>query len=729
MNAPSGNDTRPSANDTRSVFTAINPLKRRVSFRDMPNIHEYEHASSTSTPTPSPLPSGFLDKTRTIFTSLEPAQQHNNQQQQQMPQQQQLQNVFKFDDADDSSLSLTKSLRLPSTPSHSSADAEGMDMEEINAMTVAQTPTKLLMGMDMEEINAMTVAQTPTKLLMIDKVDKYGAINEQMNHTHVIQHTPFHNRLLSLTSTNTEMVMLNELTKRHGGSSLLFGSQEGYGLDNMSTVDQTMNIDEEQKQIFLASKTEEVGDNLDDLFAVKQSMSMDAQQQHEQQPEEGQDGLDELSVAAQSMSIICSDVQQQQTNKSAAGAAADGRASSLSAAAVTLLTETPKSSHQTTRDHFHWLREMFDDDNPFTLVTFVGRIGLGLLYVKVLQSLFNIFYPYLVGRPRNLRELAGENAGWAVVTGATDGIGKAYARELAQRGFDLVLISRSADKLETVATELKQYSRESSGLREVQVRTVQFDFTNAKLADYEQHIFVQINDINVGILVNNVGMSNANDYPERIKFCMHFPIVNTLPVTVLSAFVLRQMVKRGGRGVVVNVSSASAYIKWYQYAVYSATKKYIAHLSDILRKEFAADHPNIVIQTVCPMLVATKLTQRTSRDGLSLLSAGPGEFAQQAIRTIGLVAETSGCLIHQIQVELLFNFLLTFIPTPVFDFFQAIRTIGLVAETSGCLIHQIQVELLFNFLLMFIPTPVFDFFVRLEAHLHKSVLNTASKHQ
>ncbi|KAI3419650.1 hypothetical protein GPALN_004086 [Globodera pallida] len=369
MNAPSGNDTRPSANDTRSVFTAINPLKRRVSFRDMPNIHEYEHVSSTSTPTPSPLPSGFLDqtrtifnafelaqqhnhqqqrpkfkasmsslaptpspmpsgfldKTRTIFTSLEPAQQHNNQQQQ-MPQQQQLQNVFKFDDADDSSLSLTKSLRLPSTPSHSSADAEGMDMEEINAMTVAQTPTKLL---------------------MIDKVDKYGAINEQMNHTHVIQHTPFHNRLLSLTSTNTEMVMLNELTKRHGGSSLLFGSQEGYGLDNMSTVDQTMNIDEEQKQIFLASKTEEVGDNLDDLFAVKQSMSMDAQQQHEQQLQEGHDGLDELSVAAQSMSIICSDVQQQQqTNKSAA--AADGRASSLSAAAVTLLTETPKSSHQTT---------------------------------------------------------------------------------------------------------------------------------------------------------------------------------------------------------------------------------------------------------------------------------------------------------------------------------------------------------------------------------------------
>uniref|UniRef100_A0A914GVK5 Oxysterol-binding protein n=1 Tax=Globodera rostochiensis TaxID=31243 RepID=A0A914GVK5_GLORO len=54
MNGPSGNDTRPSANDTRSVLIAINPLKRRVSFRDMPNTHEYEYASSTSTVAQTP---------------------------------------------------------------------------------------------------------------------------------------------------------------------------------------------------------------------------------------------------------------------------------------------------------------------------------------------------------------------------------------------------------------------------------------------------------------------------------------------------------------------------------------------------------------------------------------------------------------------------------------------------------------------------------------------------
>ncbi|KAI3419655.1 hypothetical protein GPALN_004091 [Globodera pallida] len=302
------------------------------------------------------------------------------------------------------------------------------------------------------------------------------------------------------------------------------------------------------------------------------------------------------------------------------------------------------------------------------LLTTAGWVGLGLLFVKVLQSLFNIFYPYLVGRPRNLRELAGENAGWAVVTGATDGIGKAYARELAQRGFDLVLISRSAEKLETVATELKQYSRESSGHREVQVRTVQFDFTNAKLADYEQHIFAQLNDINVGILVNNVGM--VNGYPERldkspggIQETVDIAVVNVLPVTILSAFVLRQMANRG-RGVIVNVASAAALCNWYYYGVYSAAKRYIVQLSAILRAEYANLEGGgaIVIQSLCPLLVATKMAKRT-KGRASFLVPSPGAYARHAIRTVGIVSHTTGHPMHQIQAELLFQCL----PSPIFN--------------------------------------------------------------
>jgi len=82
----------------------------------------------------------------------------------------------------------------------------------------------------------------------------------------------------------------------------------------------------------------------------------------------------------------------------------------------------------------------------------------------------------------------------AVVTGSTDGIGKSYAFELARKNFDLVLISRSADKLKATADELKAAYPKS------QVKTIAFDFSNANLADYESTIFSQLNELEVGML-------------------------------------------------------------------------------------------------------------------------------------------------------------------------------------------------------------------------------------
>lgn len=82
------------------------------------------------------------------------------------------------------------------------------------------------------------------------------------------------------------------------------------------------------------------------------------------------------------------------------------------------------------------------------------------------------------------------------MTGSTDGIGKAYAVELAKKGFNLVLISRSNEKLNTVANEIKQKYASA------EIKTIAFDFTNANLKDYESIIFSQLNQIEVGILGN-----------------------------------------------------------------------------------------------------------------------------------------------------------------------------------------------------------------------------------
>lgn len=79
------------------------------------------------------------------------------------------------------------------------------------------------------------------------------------------------------------------------------------------------------------------------------------------------------------------------------------------------------------------------------------------------------------------------------MTGSTDGIGKAYAFELARKGFDLVLISRTQSKLDDTANEIKQQYR-------VEIKTIAFDFSNPNLFDYQNKVLSQLEKLEVGVL-------------------------------------------------------------------------------------------------------------------------------------------------------------------------------------------------------------------------------------
>lgn len=170
-----------------------------------------------------------------------------------------------------------------------------------------------------------------------------------------------------------------------------------------------------------------------------------------------------------------------------------------------------------------------------------------------------------------------------MVTGSTDGIGKAYAKELAKRDFYLVLIARNEEKLKNVAKEIQE-------VYPVEVRTLVFDFTCTDAKEYEEKLFKPLRDLEIGVLgkclleyltqkllsVNNVGCSY--EYPERldlvdggIERLFNVCITNTLPVVLLSASILGQMVKRKG-GIVINLASSAAYQTVYNWAVYSASK-------------------------------------------------------------------------------------------------------------------------------------------------------------
>ncbi|EGT52863.1 hypothetical protein CAEBREN_07160 [Caenorhabditis brenneri] len=274
-----------------------------------------------------------------------------------------------------------------------------------------------------------------------------------------------------------------------------------------------------------------------------------------------------------------------------------------------------------------------------------GAGAVLLLYIlyRITLVLFNILGPYVFFRPIDLKKKAG--ASWAVVTGATDGIGKSYCFELARRGFNIYLVSRTESKL--VQTKKDILAKHPN----VQIRYATFDFTNPSPTDY-QELLSQLNEVNIGILINNVGM--FFEYPDYIhqmggglERLADVAIVNMLPPTLLSAGILPQMIRRKA-GVIVNISSATGAFKMAQWSVYSASKKYVSWLTATLRKEYG--DKGILFQTITPFIVATKMA---GNPNTSFFYPDSDTFAKSALNTIGNSNDTTGYIAHQLQYEMM----------------------------------------------------------------------------
>ncbi|XP_044227300.1 hydroxysteroid (20-beta) dehydrogenase 2 [Thunnus albacares] len=229
---------------------------------------------------------------------------------------------------------------------------------------------------------------------------------------------------------------------------------------------------------------------------------------------------------------------------------------------------------------------------------------------------------------------------WAVVTGATSGIGKAYAIELARRGLDVVLVSRSDDKLQMVAKEIEdQYGRRT--------RTIQVDFTDGHCI--YPVIAEGLKGLEIGILVNNVGMT----YSEHFAYFLEIPDpeqkitqvinCNVLSVPQFTRLVLPGMVERG-TGLIINISSVVGNRPQPLFSLYSATKIFITYFSQCLHAEYKSK--GITVQCVAPLMVSTNMTFNMAVNCFVKSASG---FARGALNTVGHSSYTAGCLSHTLQ--------------------------------------------------------------------------------
>jgi hypothetical protein len=186
----------------------------------------------------------------------------------------------------------------------------------------------------------------------------------------------------------------------------------------------------------------------------------------------------------------------------------------------------------------------------------------------------------------------------ALVTGASMGIGAAFARELAARQYNLVLVARSQDKLLAIAEELQ--TRHS-----IKVQVIVGDLTDAKTP---QFIFETVTswDWSIDLLINNAGFGDYGEFTTRERTRQLAMIqLNIMALVELTHLFLPTMQARRS-GSIINVASIAAFQPMPYLSVYAATKAFVLSFSEAIRAENR--HLGINVQCLCPGATESNFT-------------------------------------------------------------------------------------------------------------------------
>ena len=206
-----------------------------------------------------------------------------------------------------------------------------------------------------------------------------------------------------------------------------------------------------------------------------------------------------------------------------------------------------------------------------------------------------------------------------LITGASSGIGREFAKIMAKKGNDLVLIARNRTELEKLAKELKENNS-------INVEVIDTDLSIAENC-IEIHKKVQ----NVDILINNAGFGDCGNFTNT-SLNKEISMINTNIVAyhILMKLYLIDM-KAKGKGQIFNVASIAGFMPGPLMATYYATKAYIVRISEAIREELKKEKSNVKISILCPGPVNTNFS-KVANVKFHLKEASSEEVAKYAIK-------------------------------------------------------------------------------------------------
>lgn len=196
---------------------------------------------------------------------------------------------------------------------------------------------------------------------------------------------------------------------------------------------------------------------------------------------------------------------------------------------------------------------------------------------------------------------------YAVITGASMGLGRAFAEACADRGMDLLLIALPGSGLDGVSRSIKSAWN-------VSVESLEADLTEASTIEAVRS-FIRENDLSVGLLVNNAGIGSIGLFeefpPEHHQATIN---VNVQALVSLTRTLLPEL-KRRKDSRILNVASLSAFFPMPSFSIYSATKSFILNFSLALRNELSG---TVGVSVLCPNTLRTtpEVNEYIDRQGL-----------------------------------------------------------------------------------------------------------------
>ena len=239
----------------------------------------------------------------------------------------------------------------------------------------------------------------------------------------------------------------------------------------------------------------------------------------------------------------------------------------------------------------------------------------------------------------------------ALITGASSGLGKEFARIHASQGGDLLLVARRQKELELLKTELeKEFG--------VQVAVVSVDLT---LKDAVELVIENIrsNGITVEFLINNAGFGGYGNFHERqLERELEMIRLNIEALTKLTHYLLPDMLKRNS-GYILNVASVAGFLPGPLQSVYYATKAYVVSFTQGVAAEISGT--GVKISALCPGPVHTGFESAAGLAGGNLFKSAAKAPKTALIGYKGML-QGKRIIFNQLSYQFLINWIAPLMP-------------------------------------------------------------------